>query len=100
MKPRLTVAEHAELGAVLAGISDELTRRYCQIANAYPPAAPQVKYLDSACTQLNAVRNFLDNALADEHPAEFDRVPAVYYPAKQNRARIVCGEPAREGESA
>lgn len=86
-KPHLTAQEHAELGATLAAVRDELQARFVQVANAYPHAAPQVRHLDKALKALESARSALDSALAIEHSDAFDT--RTYYPGQHGRPRLV-----------
>lgn len=85
-KSRLTPEDHADLGATLAAIRDELLQRAVQVANAYPKTAPQIRHLNSAVEALDQARSDLDNALARDYPDEF--APSVYYP-QDDRGRLV-----------
>jgi len=79
-KTPLTPGEHAELGATLAAIRDELLRRSVRVANAYPANAPQVRHLNKALDALESTRSALDSALPREHPGAFDT--HTYYPGE------------------
>jgi len=88
-KTPLTAQEHADLGAALAAIRDELLRRSVQVANAYPKTAPQATHLDKAVKAVDSARCDLDNALARDHPDAFDT--HTYYPDQEDRARVLAG---------
>jgi len=79
-KTPLTPDEHAELGATLAAIRDELLARSVRVANAYPKTAPQVTHLNKALAAVDSARAALDSALAREHPGAFDT--HTYYPGE------------------
>lgn len=85
-KSRLTPKEHADLGATLAAIHDELVHRAVQVANAYPRTEPQVRHLNNAVDAVERARCALDNALARDYPDDF--ATSVYYP-HDDRARLV-----------
>ena len=85
-KSRLTPEDHADLGATLAAIRNELLHRAVQVTNAYPKTEPQVRHLNNAVDALDSARSALDNALARDYPNAFD--PETYYP-QDDRGRLV-----------
>ena len=86
-KPKLTADEHAHLGRRLAGIRDELTTLYVQLANAYPQTGPEAapaRKLEKAQKAIDDARGDLENALYREHPGQ--AATSVYYPHPEDRA--------------
>jgi hypothetical protein len=93
-KPRLTQAEHAELGRALAGIHEELAHRKTQLGNAYPQTGPEAlpaRKLDAALKALNEARSALENAAFREHPDT--TTTRTYYPHPENRASVEAAGP-------
>lgn len=83
MKPRLTLAEHVEMGQALARVRDELTHRRVQLVNAYPKSGPEgvpAQRLAAALEAVDKARCELDNALFREYPEEGETT--VYYPKR------------------
>ncbi|MGW5003086.1 hypothetical protein ACWEP8_36145 [Streptomyces hydrogenans] len=86
MKPRLTLAEHVELGRTLAHVRDELIHRSVQLANAYPKSGPEGvpgQLLTKALDAVDKARSELENALFREHSNEAET--SVYYPPRENQ---------------
>lgn len=90
-KTPLTPDEHAELGAALAAIRDDLLRRSVRVAGAYPTNAPQVRHLNKALDALDSARSALDSALARDHPGAFDT--HTYYPGEARPRLAVRHDP-------
>lgn len=88
-KPRLNLNEHEDLGRTLAVIHNELTRRYVQVANAYPLSGLEsipAKKINAALKALSEARCALDGAVFREHRDAAH--PAIYYPATADRRTI------------
>lgn len=88
-KPRLTQAQHTELGHALAGIHDELLHRKVKIENAYPRTGPEAlpsRKLDAVLRALNEARSALENAAFAEHPDT--ATTRDYYPHLEDRATV------------
>jgi hypothetical protein len=88
-KPRLTQAEHIDLGRTLAGIHDELVRRTVQLKNTYPQTGPEAlpaRELAAAIRALNEARSALDTAAFREHPGT--AATTDYYPHPEGRATV------------
>ncbi|MBT2401509.1 hypothetical protein [Streptomyces sp. ISL-100] len=88
-KPKLTVEEHASIGARLAGIRDELTTLYVELANAYPQSGPEAapaRKAEKALKSIDDARSDLENALYWEHPEQ--AATTTYYPHREDRAQV------------
>ena len=87
MKPRLTLAEHQDLGLALACMRDELQKRSIQLARAYPRSGAEAvpgKMLDEALELLESARCELDNMMFREH--QDNGTTQAYYPDDDQRA--------------
>jgi hypothetical protein len=93
VKPGFTPDEHADMGAMLAAIHDELLHREVTTSKAYPKSSRAVSKLRSAANAVLIARAVLDDAMATEHPEEFS--PTVYFPDPEDRLtlRAVAEEP-------
>ncbi|MGO1025650.1 hypothetical protein ACTOXX_34305 [Streptomyces rubiginosohelvolus] len=72
-KPRLTYAQHDELGGRLAAMRSELLALQIQLMNAYPRSGRESvpgKRLEQARHLLGEALDELENCLYDEHPHE------------------------------
>ncbi|MBD3550849.1 hypothetical protein [Streptomyces sp. SP18CM02] len=70
-KPRLTYAQHDQLGARLAAIRRELLSLEVQLANAYPKVGPEAvpaRRMAQARELLGEALGSLEDRLYDEHP--------------------------------
>lgn len=72
-KPRLTLEEHDELGARLAGLRSELLAMEIQLGRAYPKTgheAEPAKKMGEARQVLAVALDRLEDRLYDEHPRQ------------------------------
>ncbi|WP_345699627.1 hypothetical protein [Kitasatospora terrestris] len=92
-KKPLNPGEHQELGAVLAGIRNELLARGVQVASAYARTGPN----GAAARRLTAAVNALDDARAEldrQFFREFPETatPQTYYPGHDAAAVVLRGD--------
>lgn len=81
-KTPLTIAEHEDFGAVLAGIRSELLGRKVRLENGYARTGADgaaARLQQKAISALDDARSELDSRLYREFP--HDARPQVYYPA-------------------
>lgn len=97
MKPGFTLDEHAEMGAMLAAIHDELTRRATRTANTYPGTMQAARKLRHASEALLRARGALDDAMCTEFPGEFSTT--AYFPNTEDRQRLSLS-PSTDKDSA
>lgn len=75
---RLTLDEHAEIGAELHALRLALLDVVADVARRYPKSHRYHRKLLAAVDALDAARSAGDDAFADEHPTDF--APSAYYP--------------------
>lgn len=90
-KTKMTMDEHREMGAYLAGVKEQLIHRYVKIYNSKPKhdsrCGKVCRALKNATDALDKARSELEEMMLEDYPEEMTTRSAwnfVYYPSSQD----------------
>ena len=84
-RPGYTLEQHRELGRLIAGIRDRLSREHTKLGNAYPFGTRAVERLYRVFDQVEELRQDLQNLLFSENKPFDDANLAIYFPPPEER---------------